>query len=100
MVEGTIVIPLVILLVLSMILLVLHFYRCLAVQTDVHTELLAKPIEKVLLYDQETLTRRVASKGGGLVTRIFRKSITDRYYLINEVNLIRAGDFFDEEEGV
>ena len=98
MVEGTIVIPLVILLVLSMILLVLHFYRCLAVQTDVHRELMAKPIERVLLYDEKTLTKHVASKGGGLITRIFRKSITGKYYLINEVNLVRAGDFIDEEQ--
>lgn len=96
MVEASIVMPIIILMVLSLILLIIHFFSCMNTQVEIHEKLINEADSMKVTYRRLSLEEEVSSKMGGLVTKVFDKRISAHYYEIREINLIRLEDKVNE----
>lgn len=95
-VEATIVLPVIILAILSMIMLMIFFYACLNAQMEVHQKLVEKALNSRSVMNVGTFEKNVSRGTGGMVTMVMNKNVKGRCYLINEAEAIRLGDAVDE----
>lgn len=94
-VEATIVLPVIILSILSMIMLMIFFFACLNTQMTVHQQLVEKALNSRSVMKVGTSEEYVSRGTGGVVTMILNKKVKGRCYLINEAEAIRLGEAVD-----
>lgn len=95
MVEASIVLPLVILTILSMILLLIYVHQCLDTQTGVHQTLIERALESKDVFKVAKGSDSTTSNIGGAISKVMHRDFSARCYLINEADAIRLGDFID-----
>lgn len=94
-VEAAIVLPVLILTILSLILLIIFFFSCLQEQAAIHEEMLSYAAKSDKLFQIYRENAETSKQSRGIVNSMLHKEIVSRIYVINEADLIRAGDFLD-----
>ena len=83
-VEAAIVLPLVILISIAIIVLCIHFYKCLEMQVDMHEELNYLYGESEIIFEEASSIRIVGET-----------ELTAERYIISETKILRASEFLD-----
>ena len=91
-VEASIVLPIIILTILSMIMLMIFFFACLTTQMSVHQRLINKALKSDTILSISRSGETTGRKIGGVISMLMKKEISSRCYLINEVTAIRLGE--------
>lgn len=98
MVEASIVFPIVILTVLSLIMLLIYFYSCLHTQIKVHNNLIEGYVMEETVFNVAKGADSTASHMGGIVSTFMKKEFAATYYEINEPRIIRLGETINDAE--
>lgn len=91
-VEASIILPIIILTILSMIMLMVFFFACLSTQMSVHQKLINKALANKSIISISRCRETSERKVGGAISMLMEKEISSRCYLINEVTAIRLGE--------
>lgn len=91
-VEATIVLPIIILTVLSMIMLLIYFFACLSTQMDVHGRLVDKALSSKVVMGVHKENGETGKDIGGVISVVMHRDFHSRCYLINEAAMIRLGE--------
>ncbi len=96
MVSASMVLPLLILIILSMILLTLFFYRSLEGQVRMHTELVDQNLQSRRMFQilKSETDQQMAMRGAVTETMVHKE--TGRSYVINAAPMIRIGRTIDD----
>ena len=86
------VLPILILTILSLILLIVYYFACLDTQVNLHRQLVEDAMDSKAVFDIQNKTEETSSEIGGVISMIMSKKIEGRIYLINEADIIRAGE--------
>lgn len=97
MVEASIVLPVLILTILSLILLILYYYACLNCQVELHGELISDTENRKAVFKVVEKRETVSSEIGGVISMIMQKEITASAYAIGPADMIRAGELIGLE---
>lgn len=97
MVEASLVLPIIILTVLSLIMLIIYFYACLETQVRTHHSLIEYADNSQAIFLIKDKKEETSSKVGGIISIIMRRRRDSKIYVINETAVIRIGDFFDDK---
>lgn len=92
-VEASIVLPLLVLLIVSMIYAMMFFYGHADRQMNLHKVSLDKAKTSASLFKKEKYKVEDSSLISGAARVLLRKDIYADIYLINEADLVRAGNF-------
>ncbi len=91
-VEASIVLPLVILVILSMILLLIYFYACLQTQIGVHKELLTRQETFTGVYKITKTSETTERTMRGITSIGMRHESRGRLYLLRPADAILVGE--------
>lgn len=97
-VEATIVLPVIILTILSMIMLLVFFFACLTTQMSVHQHLISKAVSAKTVIGVERYSKATSKHVGGVISILMKKDVSSSCYLINEVTAIRLGEAINEKD--
>ena len=97
MVEASIVLPILILTILSLILLNLYYYACLNCQVELHGELISDTENRKAVFKVVEKRETVSSEVGGVISMIMQKEIAASAYAIGPADMIRAGELIGLE---
>lgn len=95
MVEAAIVLPLLLLMMLSMIMLMLHDYRCYQAQVELHTTLMEDWDQSSAVFDIEKKKTETSSKISGMIDQWLVQEKEGRIYVFSPAKCIRLGEMFD-----
>ena len=98
MVEAAIVLPILILVILSLVLTTLFFYRTLEAQVNLHMELTGRSITGNQLYKVEKGTTGTELEIRGAFNDVFASRRTGACYVINMAPLLRMGKRIDDDQ--
>ncbi len=91
-VEAAMVLPILILTILSLILLIVYYFACLNVQVDLHRQMVQDAMHSKSIFEIKNKKEETSSEIGGVISMIMNKQIEGKIYMINEADIIRAGD--------
>ena len=97
MVEASIVLPILILTILSLILLILYYYACLSCQVELHEDLISDTENRKAVFKVVEKRETVSSEVGGVISMIMQKEIAASTYVIGPADMIRAGELIGLE---
>lgn len=98
MVEAAIVLPILILVILSLVLTTLFFYRTLETQVNLHMELTGRGIAGKQLYKVEKGTAGTELAIRGAFEDVFSSRCTGASYVINMAPLLRMGKKINDDQ--
>ena len=98
MVEAAIVLPILILVILSLVLTTLFFYRTLETQVNLHMELTGRDIAGKQLYKVEKRTAGTELAIRGAFEDVFSSRCTGACYVINMAPLLRMGKRINDDQ--
>ena len=98
MVEAAIVLPILILVILSLVLTTLFFYRTLETQVNLHMELTGRGIAGKQLYKVEKGTAGTELAIRGAFEDVFSSRCTGACYVINMAPLLRMGKRINDDQ--
>lgn len=88
-VEAAIVIPVVILMILSMIILLLHFHKSMNAQTELHEKLSGKAMKNDLIFSVENDSQNIETALKGIGGGVLKREISGKCYMLNPADSIR-----------
>lgn len=88
-VEAAIVIPVVILMILSMIILLLHFHKSMNAQTELHEKLSGKAMKNDLIFSVENDSQNIETALKGISGGVLKREISGKCYMLNPADSIR-----------
>lgn len=88
-VEAAIVIPVVILMILSMIILLLHFHKGMNAQTGLHEKLSGKAMKNDLIFSVENDSQNIETVLKGIIGGSLKREISGKCYMLNPADSIR-----------
>ncbi len=91
-VEAAMVLPILILTILSLILLIVYYFACLNVQVDLHRQMVRDAMHSEPVFEIKNKKEETSSEIGGVISMIMSKQINGKIYMINEADIIRAGE--------
>lgn len=91
-VEAAMVLPILILTILSLILLIVYYFSCLNAQVDLHRQMVKDAMYSETVFEIQNKTKETSSEIGGVISMIMSKKLEGKIYMINEADIIRAGE--------
>lgn len=91
-VEAAMVLPILILTILSLVLLIIYYFSCLNTQVDLHRQMIKESMYDKSIFEIQNKTKETSSEIGGVISIIMSKKIEGRIYIVNEADIIRAGE--------
>jgi len=88
-VEAAIVIPVVILMILSMIILLIHFHKGMNAQTGLHEKLSGKAMKNDLIFSIKNDSQNIETVLKGISGGILKREISGKCYMLNPADSIR-----------
>lgn len=88
-VEAAIVIPVVILMILSMIILLIHFHKGMNTQTGLHEKLSGKAMKNDLIFSVKNDSQNIETVLKGISGGILKREISGKCYMLNPADSIR-----------
>ena len=88
-VEAAIVIPVVILMILSMIILLIHFHKGMNAQTGLHEKLSGKAMKNDLIFSVKNDSQNIETVLKGISGGILKREISGKCYMLNPADSIR-----------
>ena len=88
-VEAAIVIPVVILMILSMIILLIHFHKGMNAQTGLHEKLSGKAMKNDLIFSVKNDSQNIETVLKGINGGILKREISGKCYMLNPADSIR-----------
>lgn len=88
-VEAAIVIPVVILMILSMIILLLHFHKSMNAQTGLHEKLSGKAMKNDLIFSIKNDSQNIETVLKGISGGVLKREISVKCYMLNPADSIR-----------
>ena len=101
MVEASVVIPIFILTVFSLISVCIFFFSSLKAQTSLHIELAEEICSSNAIFNIKTKTIETSKLTGGISKIVVKKKSEGTVYIINQAEIIRIGELLelsDDEE--
>lgn len=93
MVEASIVLPIIILSVISMIVLMIFYFNCLKCQIDIQYQLIDAANKNNVIFERLYKEKTVGEEMKGLSKIFMSKECTCNIYDINERKMILVGEF-------
>ena len=87
--EAAIVIPVVILMILSMIILLIHFHKGMNAQTELHEKLSGKAMKNDLIFSVENDSQNIETALKGIGGGVLKREISGKCYMLNPADSIR-----------
>ncbi|ASS40786.1 hypothetical protein AXF21_01855 [Eubacterium minutum ATCC 700079] len=87
--EAAIVIPVVILMILSMIILLIHFHKGMNAQTGLHEKLSGKAMKNDLIFSIKNDSQNIETVLKGISGGILKREISGKCYMLNPADSIR-----------
>ena len=85
MMEAAIVVPIIVLMIISMLYLLIHFYSGIKKQTESHELLCERAMKESVIFKVERNEADINSYVGGLI----KKSFDDKCYILNPADGVR-----------
>lgn len=98
MVEAAIVLPLLFLVILSIILVMLYLFQGEKNQSQLYQELIASNMEDRRIFFVQTKTQETRASIRGVSKILMYQKNTQKCYVINPADGVRAGDLFQNEK--
>lgn len=92
LVEASLVIPLIVLIIFSLIMLTVHYYRSGEVQFENHEKAIDDSLKGTSLIDIRAFDDYRATNLGGILGKSKENYIEGSYYVINEVSILRVAN--------
>lgn len=97
-VEASLVLPILILTILSMIFVCIYYYESLIDSVTMHGKLINYTLEKNYVLNIKYETKETSKEIKGLFNSSKEKRHKGRIYVINEANIIRGGEMVDFDQ--
>ena len=95
MVDASVVIPIFILVVFSLISLCIFFFEGLKAQTDVHKYLVNEAMKGTVIFNIKNKTTETSKNTGGLSKLVLTHKSSDKIYVFNQSEIIRIGGMIE-----
>lgn len=95
MVEASVVIPIFILTVFSLISVCIFFFSSLKAQTALHNELVEEICSSNAIFNIKTKTNETSKYTGGISKIAVKKKSEGKVYIINQAEIIRIGEILE-----
>ena len=89
MMEAAIVVPMIVLMIISMLYLLIHFYSGIKKQTESHELLCERAMKESVIFKVERNEADINSYVGGLIKKRFSRHFDDKCYILNPADGVR-----------
>ncbi|SFE56416.1 hypothetical protein SAMN02910327_01505 [Peptostreptococcaceae bacterium pGA-8] len=97
MIEGALILPLIILIIVSLIMVTVHFYRSAEKQFDIHTKVGEEYGDSASTLRIETVSIEHSSLIKGLFLGKLTEKEKNKCHILNEIQLMRIGNLANNE---